>query len=138
MILTPVLNIVYFRFNRALAKKDKVLDQRVYGDCDDASKFLNPNHLPHLDGTDVRQAREEVLTNAVMDSNGGVVSEYAELVIQFAFTTLFACAFPGGPAIVLAINVATDAGQFWQAGICLIAAAGAFGSLGFVFGKTEG
>lgn len=40
--------------------------------------------------------------------------------------------------IVLAINVATDAGQFWQAGICLIAAAGAFGSLGFVFGKTEG
>ena len=93
------------KVDKDLANPDGILFNLVYGDVDEACLKLNPDRLSNLDGTDVKQAREEVIANAVMDGNGGIVSEYAELVIQFAFTTLFACAFPGGPAIVLAINM---------------------------------
>ena len=101
------------KVDKALANKDGVLDNLVYGNCDEAATKLNPDKLANLDGTDVRQARQEVLSNAVMDGNGGVVSEYAELVIQFAFTTLFACAFPGAPAIVLIINIIGIRGELF-------------------------
>ena len=89
------------------------LNKIVYGTCSDALLHLNPHHLSHLDEHDVKQARETVINNAVMDEYGGVVNEYAELVIQFAFVTLFACAFPGGPAVVLLINIIGMRGEIY-------------------------
>jgi hypothetical protein len=87
------------------------LEKLVYGNVDAAAALLNPDNLDNLDGTDVRQAREEVISNAVLDGYGGIVGEYAEIVIQFAFVTLFACAFPGAPAIVLIINLVGIRGE---------------------------
>ena len=101
------------RVVRNLRDKGGALNTIVYGTCSEALLHLNPNQLAHLDEHDVKAAREQVLNNAVMDEYGGVVSEYAELVIQFAFVTLFACAFPGGPALVLLINVIGVRGEMY-------------------------
>ena len=98
---------------KSLKNPDGKLDAILFSDVEDAAKHLNPDNLPHIDKTDVRQARMEVLENYVMDGYGGVVGEYAELVIQFAFTTLFACAFPGAPMIVLLINIIGIRGEMF-------------------------
>ena len=98
---------------KSLENTDGKLDAVLFGDVEEAAIHLNPNNLPHIDKTDVRQARMEVLENYVMDGYGGVVGEYAELVIQFAFTTLFACAFPGAPMIVLLINIIGIRGEMF-------------------------
>ena len=69
------------KVNKAL-QAGSDLEKLVYGNVDAAAVFLNPDNLDNLDGTDVRQAREEVLSNAVLDGYGGIVGEYAEIVIQ--------------------------------------------------------
>lgn len=96
-----------------LKNPDGELSSALFSDMEEAAIHLNPEKLPHIDETDVRQARTEVLENYVMDGHGGVVGEYAELVIQFAFTTLFACAFPGAPMIVLLINIIGIRGEIF-------------------------
>ena len=98
---------------KALNHPDKVLDQKLFGDAKEVVAHLNPEQLSYIDEKDVRQARMEVVENVVMDGHGGVVGEYAELVIQFSFTTLFACAFPGAPLIVLLINVVGLRGEMF-------------------------
>ena len=97
----------------ALDKPDKTLDKKLFGDAKEAVNHLNPEQNSYIDETDVRQARMEVVENVVMDGHGGVVGEYAELVIQFSFTTLFACAFPGAPLVVLLINVVGLRGEIF-------------------------
>ena len=105
-VVKPLLHAkkTIMKVNKSL-KKGSELEKIIFGDCDEAALLLNPDNLNNLDGTDVKQAREEVISNTVLPSYGGIVSEYAELVIQFAFVTLFACAFPGAPFIVLIINI---------------------------------
>jgi hypothetical protein len=51
------------------------------------------------------EARLEVAENDIMDSWGGTVNEYSELMIQYAFVVLFTPAFPIAPVVAFICNI---------------------------------
>ena len=58
-----------------------------------------------LSPDEVMEARLEVAENDIMDSWGGTVNEYSELMIQYAFVVLFTPAFPIAPVVAFICNI---------------------------------
>ena len=95
-VLVPILK--YQKKKRKLQKQLRD-ELGTKDELDRAARILNVENNPHLDGEDLKDARREAMENTIMVSWGGIVGEY-EIIVQYAFVTLFACAFPC-PFIVL-------------------------------------
>jgi hypothetical protein len=85
----------------------------IYADVEKAAASLNPDKLDNLDKTDVIVARMEALENNVKAPADQIVNDYAELVVQFAFVTLFANACALAPFVILIINIIGIRGEMY-------------------------
>ena len=61
--------------------------------------------LEHVSNRDMHRARALVEENAALGKWKGVTGEYAELIIQYGYVTMFSCALPAASLIAMIVNV---------------------------------